>query len=146
MLKTIALTPALTPILRDRKSCLAIATVAGAHTTLTILGLPSWECPVRYGLGIPCPGCGLSRAVAAISHGQMHEAFQLHAFAPVLIIGLLIILTAGILPTPWRDSLAHSMEWLERNTGMVVFILLNLVGYWLIRLLFFTEDLYELVM
>ena len=146
MLKTLVFTPALTPILRDRKSCLAIATVAGAHASLTALGLPSWQCPVRYGLGIPCPGCGLSRAVVALGHGQWHEALILHAFAPLLVIGLLIILIAGLLPTQLRDALTQLMDGLERQTGLIVFVLINLVIYWLIRLCFFTEDFYQLVM
>lgn len=146
MLKSLAFPSALAPILRDRKSCLAIVGAAGLHMSLTALGLPSWQCPVRYGLGIPCPGCGLSRAVEALGHGHWHEAFRFHAFAPVLIIGLIIIFIAGILPSQLRDSLAQTMEFFERQTGLIAFILINLVLYWLVRLLFFTEDFYQLVM
>lgn len=140
------LAPALTPILRDRKSCLLISGVAGLHVTLTALGLPSWRCPFRYGLGIPCPGCGLSRAVDALWHGQWHDAFLLHAFAPALLVGLVVIFIAAVLPNPSRAVWVQSIDMIERRTGLVIFLLSGLILYWLIRLLFYTEGFYQLVM
>ena len=43
-------------------------------------------CPVRATLGIPCPGCGLSRALLLIVQGNLIEAWCFHPFSYVFII------------------------------------------------------------
>ena len=56
---------------------------------LMLLGLPLLAafradfplCPSAGLLGIPCPGCGLTRATAALLEGQFAEAFALHPLA-----------------------------------------------------------------
>ncbi len=37
-----------------------------------------WKCPVQLFLGIPCPGCGVSRAYLACLRLDFREAFRLH--------------------------------------------------------------------
>jgi hypothetical protein len=43
-------------------------------------------CVFRRALGIPCPGCGLTRAVAALLRGDLRAAFAYHPAAPVLAL------------------------------------------------------------
>lgn len=43
------------------------------------------QCPIHYYLGLLCPGCGATRAVAALLHGQLFEALRLNALAIVLL-------------------------------------------------------------
>ncbi len=38
-------------------------------------------CLFRRVFGMPCPTCGLTRAFAAISHGQLDDALRFHAAA-----------------------------------------------------------------
>lgn len=46
-------------------------------------------CPIRYVTGIPCPGCGLSRAYIALLHLNFREAFSYHPmFWAVPVLGL----------------------------------------------------------
>lgn len=42
-------------------------------------------CAWRRVTGIPCPGCGMTRAMAALSRGDLHAALRLHPFAPLLL-------------------------------------------------------------
>ncbi len=41
-------------------------------------------CPMAGVLGIPCPGCGLTRATLALLHGDVRGAFRLHPLVFVL--------------------------------------------------------------
>ncbi len=37
-----------------------------------------YRCPMEYFLGIPCPGCGMSRALLAFVHLDFIKAFYFH--------------------------------------------------------------------
>lgn len=42
-------------------------------------------CPIHKFLGIDCPGCGATRALAALLHGQVAEAIHLNALFVLLL-------------------------------------------------------------
>jgi hypothetical protein len=42
-------------------------------------------CAFRRVTGIPCPGCGLTRAMAALARGELATAVRFHPFAPLLL-------------------------------------------------------------
>lgn len=48
-------------------------------------------CVFRALLDLPCPGCGLTRAMSHLVHGSVGRAFELHPLAP----GLAVELVAG---------------------------------------------------
>ena len=41
-------------------------------------------CPMAAVLGVPCPGCGLSRATLALLRGNVRQAFHLHPLVFVI--------------------------------------------------------------
>jgi len=43
------------------------------------------QCPIYRYLHIQCPGCGTTRALAALLHGNVTEALRLNAFTTFLI-------------------------------------------------------------
>jgi hypothetical protein len=43
------------------------------------------QCPVFYWFGIYCPGCGATRAMAALLHGRWAEALR---FNPLVVVAL----------------------------------------------------------
>ena len=47
-------------------------------------------CPMAGVLGIPCPGCGLTRATLALLHGHLGEALRFHPL--VLLVSPLVAL------------------------------------------------------
>lgn len=59
--------------------------VKGFQTTL-----PGLSCPLRALTGIPCPGCFLTRAVAASLHGDLATAVHWHPIGPVAALLLIV--------------------------------------------------------
>ncbi len=58
-------------------------------------------CVSRLMVGIPCPSCGLTRSFCAMSHGAVGEAFQFHAFGP-LLFGLCALAIPIMAAELWR--------------------------------------------
>lgn len=125
--------------------CNAIAGVAAVHMTLVVTGLPGWQCPMRYGLGVPCPGCGLSRGIKALVSGHVEQAIAIHAFAPIALGVLALILCTVLGPRTQKNQIIQQVRQLE-ETGISTLLAVAFMLYWLIRLLFFREALYDLVM
>ena len=42
-------------------------------------------CGFRALTGIPCPGCGMTRAMAALARGEWTAALRYHPFAPLVL-------------------------------------------------------------
>ena len=42
-------------------------------------------CLTRRGLGLPCPGCGLTRSLAHLLQGDLARAMALHPLAPLVL-------------------------------------------------------------
>ena len=43
-------------------------------------------CLTRRGLGLPCPGCGLTRGLAHLLQGNLARAMELHPLAPLVAL------------------------------------------------------------
>ncbi len=133
-------------MVRSRKHCLWITIAALVHFGLMSLALPSWRCPIRYGLGVPCPGCGLSRATLELLQGHFDHALRIHAFSPIVVGVAGLILIAIVLPKSPRYKLAECIARFEDRTGITIGVLSSFLGYWLVRLCFFTKEFYQFVM
>jgi len=48
-------------------------------------------CPLRAVTGIPCPSCGLTRALAHLERGHWAEAVRFHPFSPLVFLLLLAL-------------------------------------------------------
>jgi hypothetical protein len=124
-------------LLRERKFGLILTGAAGLHIGLLSLGLPSWDCPFFKLTGIPCPGCGLSRACLLLLRGEVRASIKFHAFAPVFLVLISILIIGTLLPRSLTEPLINKAETLERQSGLTIIILGGLILYWLARLLFF---------
>lgn len=58
----------------------------------TIGHLPS-VCPFYQATGLPCPGCGLTRAFVCISHGRLQESLHWHPLG-WLVYAIFVVLWA----------------------------------------------------
>jgi hypothetical protein len=126
----------LASLLRDRRVSLGVAAVAAAHVACVAAGVGGWPCPLKGALGIPCPGCGLTRATIALLRGDFAAAFRLHAFAPLLLLGVAAFAVSGLLPAPQRAAFARLVARAEHSTRAAYVVLAALLLYWSARLLF----------
>jgi len=88
------------------------------------LGLGAWQlgralepargllaCPVRHLLGIPCPGCGMTRSLLFLAHGDWRAAVAQHPLGPLLVaegIALWVawgLVAQGVVAAPSRRAL-----------------------------------------
>jgi hypothetical protein len=137
--------PVLSTILRDRRLSSIICGAALLQLLLTLIGAPGWTCPVFHTFGIPCPGCGMTRATVFLFRGNWKEAITMHAFAPLFLVALTVIAFATVGPRPGIDRMIAKTEVLERYTGITVLLLGGLIVYWLARLLFLQTAFVRLI-
>ncbi len=64
------------------------AVVAAAIALMSMTGI---GCPIRFLFGIPCPGCGTTRACAAALHGDFIEALRWQPLFPIAVPGFIYI-------------------------------------------------------
>lgn len=75
----------------------ALAGIAGLaaavvlHLWVPISGPETSFCFSRRVLGLPCPGCGLTRAFAHLAKGQWSAALAAHPLAPVLAAEIVLL-------------------------------------------------------
>jgi hypothetical protein len=67
---------------------------------------PPYACPLRTATGVPCPFCGMTRAVVAALHGDIGASLRYNP-AGVLLVLLAIALVVG-----WRVERAQVPKWL----------------------------------
>jgi cellulose synthase/poly-beta-1,6-N-acetylglucosamine synthase-like glycosyltransferase len=137
--------PVFATIMRERKLGSFICAAALLQLVLTFLRLPGWQCPIFHALGVPCPGCGLSRATLLLVQGHFKEALTMHAFAPLLIVALTVMTFCAIAPRKQTELLAAPTETFERYTGITILVLSGLILYWLVRLMIFPAAFVRLI-
>ena len=145
MLLSLNLPTPVFPMFRHRNVALGIWGLATLQLSLFLIGLPGWQCPFLHAFGIPCPGCGLTRAIAYLIRGDLQASISFHAFAPVFLAGVVFAAICGLLPHEKREPLVHALENIDRRTGITVIILIGLVLYWLVRLLLFPTEFVQLI-
>jgi len=89
---------------RALRTALALIVLYGLSFALSPSGLDRLPnlCLWKAATGIPCPFCGLSHSVAALSHGQPGLAFHLNPFGPPLYAAGLVLLVLSLYA--WRSG------------------------------------------
>lgn len=126
-------TPVLGPLLSNRWMIGLVLGVGLTQLILVTVGLQGWQCPIRHGFGIRCPGCGLTTAMSLMITGQWAAAIAMHAFAPLFGVILSGMLTAMALPTHYLKKLSAAIASVERKTGLTAIIIMGMLLYWLLR-------------
>lgn len=128
--------PLLGPLLEQRVVAWIFLAAGALQVGLTLFHLPGWPCAFRATTGRPCPGCGMSRALAALVRGDWSAVLFLHAFAPLFAAAGLLMLVASVLPADRRNRLAERVAAVERATGAAVWLAGAFMVYWVVRLLY----------
>jgi uncharacterized protein YjeT (DUF2065 family) len=144
MLSQTAFSP-LAPLLRNRKFGLFLAGALSLNIIAIALHLPSWECAFFRVTGLPCPGCGLTRACMLLLRGEVQASIKFHAFAPIFVLFIALLIACTMLPRRLTEQFINRAETLERQTGVTIIILGGLILYWLARLLLFPTAFAQLI-
>ncbi len=80
---------------RARTAITGWALLLGAGA-LVMLGVA--RCPVASLTGIPCPGCGSTRSVLALAHGDVHGFLRYNPAALLMLGGLLAAAVTSLHP------------------------------------------------
>ena len=106
---------------------------SGSRVTLAGWRLPE-ACLSRLLWHVPCPGCGLTRSLVRVAHGDLVGAWRQHRVGPILYLFCLlqVVFRVWLLFRPaafWQGTwqrINHRAAW-----GMLALFLVN----WLARLL-----------
>ncbi len=88
-------------------------------------------CPMALVLGLPCPGCGLTRAFGLMTHGHFAEAAAFHELAPAML-GYLVFLWVYKI---WESARGTPPRLPTARIGAVAALVV--AGFWIVRLGFF---------
>jgi len=85
-------------------ACVCCTLILAASALWSPEGLPRVPtCSFHAVTGRPCPGCGLTRSVCAISHGRWGEAWRFNPFG-YLFYGLALLGAVSPLVERWRPG------------------------------------------
>ena len=144
MLSEVAFSPIAT-LLRDRRFGLLLTGALGLNVVAILLHLPGWECAFFRVTGLPCPGCGLTRACLLLLKGDVQASIKFHAFAPIFVLFIALLIVCTLLPKTVTEPFINKAEMLEKQTGITLIILGGLILYWLARLLLFPTAFAQLI-
>jgi hypothetical protein len=115
---------------------LGVLALAGVFAIVVLERLPF--CPMATVFGVPCPGCGLTRATLALLHGDVRGALALHPLVFVLAPLFAAAITSSAIshvrgrkpqhrPNPWFAS--------RSATRLGALLLVATLGVWGARFL-----------
>lgn len=55
---------------------------------------------------LPCPGCGLTRSITCMTHGDLWRAAAYHPFGPLLWLMMIAMTLYSLLPKRFRGALS----------------------------------------
>jgi hypothetical protein len=106
--------------------------VVGIYTTISEISpadVSLIPCILHLVTDVPCPGCGMTRACIALTHGHFADAWRYHPFS-YLIIGLTI--GSAFFPMWLKNAWTHCSS-ITRNTIAVGGVVLCL-SIWIYKL------------
>ncbi|MEQ1862609.1 MAG: DUF2752 domain-containing protein [Chthoniobacteraceae bacterium] len=122
-------------LLRQRPLCLAIVGAVGAHLAATAIGVPGWICPWNAATGLPCPGCGLTRASVQLLSGDFSGSMRTHPFAPAVVIALGFVLAGAVLADGARERMLSFVARLDAGGRSSAVLLAALIAFWVVRMM-----------
>lgn len=98
-----SLWPVAATVLRP-STLVVIGLAVGALLPLGLLTTGAEFCPFKVATGLPCPGCGITRASVAFLHGDLPTSFYYHPLGAPLVLAAIVI------------GLADAWIWWRRRT------------------------------
>lgn len=82
-------------------------------------------CPLHYFTGLDCPLCGMQRAIVAIFHGNIFEAFMLNPVAWCLMPYFVLATTCSFNSTIKKSTIG---VWSMKNS--TIFSVIGILAIW----------------
>jgi hypothetical protein len=89
--------------------------------------------------------CGSPVCANQLLRGDWQSALALHAFAPLLLLGAIILVVVPVLPTRQWHKAIRTIEAIERRTGVAFLCLVGMFLYWVVRLTVFPSQTLALI-
>ncbi len=89
-------------------------------------GMPFRFCLFHLMSGIDCPGCGMTRALSHLAHGQAAAALHLHPFSPLILFYLIIQSISPFLTPEVRIRVAEGLTRHGSEVGILFWTLTGL--------------------
>jgi len=101
-----------------------------------------YQCWFRKVTGLPCPGCGGTRAFVFALHGDFYHSLQLNPAALVLLAGLMVLGLAQLILAADRLGYCQSMAIKVRRLAEPKFLAVSAylfvavaLGQWLVKII-----------
>jgi len=91
-------------------------------------------CPFRALTGIPCPGCGMTRAFCSIGHGDVSGAFGYNALAPFVFAAALLVWAHALATVLKLAPARAALERLKPTHRAACVMLAVTLAWWAVRL------------
>ncbi len=86
-----------------------------------------YKCPIKIIFGIPCPGCGITRAFLSLIRFDFKKAFEYHPLFPVVFIELMYFVFRDFIPQKYKIN-----EKFENTIFSITAVLM--IAVWIYRL------------
>jgi hypothetical protein len=124
----------LADLVGDRRATRALTGLLIASLAATAAGPGGWRCPLLSALGIPCPGCGLSRGALELLAGDLGAALAAHPLAPLGLAVTLVLVAASLLPAAAQRRLTLAVRRVEAAGPFDLLFAGALLTVWAVRL------------
>jgi hypothetical protein len=91
-------------------------------------------CPFRAVTGLPCPGCGMTRAFCSIGHGDFAGAFGFNVLAPFVFLAALLLWAHALATLLKLDPARAALERLRPTPSATRAMLAVTLVWWVVRL------------
>lgn len=116
----------------------ALSLAALLYLLASLAGWFSWHCPVKYVTGLPCPGCGSTRALSFLFHGALWQSLQANPLGVIVFVGFLLTALLSLRDVILGDWLLLRLKvrfdrFTARNKGIIIglaFLLMLINWFW----------------
>lgn len=106
---------------------------AGVLAAFFVMAAWIWHCPIRLLFGVPCPGCGTTRACLSVLKLKIPEAF---AYQPVFFLNVLLFLYGIHRNVIRRNAMKKGLRWSDKaETAVLVLVIAVILIVYVIRLI-----------